>query len=337
MRVLVTGRLGRTSQGVETVLESLGVVMDREYFHQGDGDVAEFKKDRVTRVASEGVEQITFHEDSPEHLQSLAELSGSPNCNVDLTVVRACNHRAASVANQFELPFSCPFPSFDADSATTDNQWGTPSLTLSFRFPSKGFIFRPENLRRIAFLRESSLHLIALFIFFTGRISTRGRYVRLIVPPQEESAAVPEDWRRNKAIRDGEDDFHITLINAKELGGVARCLKRVVGKQYAWHALHIALSKMSLEWEKVGLGAAASTDKKQASAFLVCNWEGGNKLRETVGLAPMNFHVTLGFRSNDVHGVSKDNHTVIAGLNECARDPETIQSRLLMLFGAPER
>jgi hypothetical protein len=51
---------------------------------------------------------------------------------------------------------------------------------------------------------------------------------------------------------------------------------------------------------------------KDVAYFRVLHWPPLNALRRELGLAPVDLHVTVGFKSADVHGVRKDRNTLCA-------------------------
>lgn len=65
----------------------------------------------------------------------------------------------------------------------------------------------------------------------------------------------------------------------------------------------------SVAFELKGVGRA--TDGKNEAWFIVCSSPELNKWRESVGLAPKDFHITLGFDAKDVHNVAKDETTLV--------------------------
>jgi len=108
--------------------------------------------------------------------------------------------------------------------------------------------------------------------------------------------------------RDG-DKAHITLVGPKEAKEfiAARALKDNISKSLAEKSIKEELSQVNVESFTVkGLGHVTLEDKE--AYFVVIDWPSGLSLREKFGLNPQgqDFHITVGFKNGDVHGVRKD-------------------------------
>jgi len=108
---------------------------------------------------------------------------------------------------------------------------------------------------------------------------------------------VSKDFIHNQVTRDA-GIHHITLIFKKELEVSKNILKTLVDDL-----------KSVKGWDKiiiVGLGQV----KNQVYYYVVL-WPAGNAFREKLGLKPKNFHITVGFKESDIHGVDKGLTTLI--------------------------
>ena len=101
------------------------------------------------------------------------------------------------------------------------------------------------------------------------------------------------DYRANQAQRD-HHSFHITLINPFEYQKLDK--NKVTTGQM-------------LSFNLVGLGKAEKPGK--AAYFVIANSNDGQFYRQQLLLKPKDFHVTLGFKPQDVFGVSKGADTLI--------------------------
>ena len=101
------------------------------------------------------------------------------------------------------------------------------------------------------------------------------------------------DYRENQAKRD-HHSFHVTLINPFEYQKLSPS--------------QVKTGQM-LTVNLVGLGHAQKPGK--AAYFVVANSADGRFYRQQLLLKPKDFHVTLGFKPQDVFGVSKGADSLI--------------------------
>jgi hypothetical protein len=85
--------------------------------------------------------------------------------------------------------------------------------------------------------------------------------------------------------------------------------------------LRVCASRLSSSGGPAELGVGRATLGKDVAYYRVLNWPPLNALRRELGLAPVDLHVTVGFKNADVHGVRKGRHTL------CAPDAEDHCSR----------
>jgi len=101
-----------------------------------------------------------------------------------------------------------------------------------------------------------------------------------------------EAYRANQIKRD-HHAFHVTLINPYE---------------YKELALPISVGD-SFSVDLLGLGAVKK--ESQATYFVVAQSNWADEFRKALGLSAKDLHVTLGFKPNDIYGVSKNAQTLI--------------------------
>lgn len=99
-------------------------------------------------------------------------------------------------------------------------------------------------------------------------------------------------YRKNQALRD-HHTFHITLVNPYELQTLNKDIE--FGGKFSVSLL--------------GLGRVEKDDK--TTYFVVAKSPQAQFFRQKLTLNPKDFHVTLGFKSQDVFGVSKDETSLI--------------------------
>jgi len=62
-------------------------------------------------------------------------------------------------------------------------------------------------------------------------------------------------------------------------------------------------------WRCLGVGSV--TENSNQAWYCVVDWPDANTLRQSLGLPPSDFHITLGYRYSDIHGVRKDESTLL--------------------------
>lgn len=69
---------------------------------------------------------------------------------------------------------------------------------------------------------------------------------------------------------------------------------------------------------ELGLGRAASKDGSCVAYYRVLQWPEANRVRVELGLEPTDFHITVGFKTQDIHGVRKDVTTLCEPAEEAS-------------------
>eukprot|EP00746_Dinoflagellata_sp_MGD_P165167 gnl/MRDRNA2_/MRDRNA2_94281_c0_seq1.p1 gnl/MRDRNA2_/MRDRNA2_94281_c0~~gnl/MRDRNA2_/MRDRNA2_94281_c0_seq1.p1 ORF type:complete len:1416 (+),score=292.18 gnl/MRDRNA2_/MRDRNA2_94281_c0_seq1:81-4250(+) len=154
--------------------------------------------------------------------------------------------------------------------------------------------------------------------FIRGIVVLHGESVDEVA--QKGLDRVPQDWQAKRVERDG-NSFHITFLTKGDLQDVARSLRNDELESIHWSndlprpdpedygsIVHAAVQLLRrqpacLEWIDVGEGRAR--DDGGEAAFRVVLWQSGTAVRRALGLAPHDFHISLGFRGHDVHGKGK--------------------------------
>lgn len=152
------------------------------------------------------------------------------------------------------------------------------------------------------------------YLFFTGYIGLKGSTVEYSANRWKHK--VDEDYIKKREQRDGEH-HHITLVNKKELESIVEKLKIEDSVKYSSiNFKHIASTLMKdisnqvkNDWIEKGLGKLVDQDNE--AFFVVVSWESLNNWRKARGLAPRDFHITLGFKTADIHDKPKDESSLI--------------------------
>jgi len=105
-----------------------------------------------------------------------------------------------------------------------------------------------------------------------------------------------EELKSYRDLRDGEDSYHMTIIEPREFRKVARELKQAGDK--------LQLPKSPMRFAVYGIGTAESESSQ--SWFAVCRSQTVDSWRKALGLPAKDLHITLAFGAEgDVHGVPK--------------------------------
>lgn len=108
-----------------------------------------------------------------------------------------------------------------------------------------------------------------------------------------------EEYVQNQQNRDG-GSYHITLINTIDYNG----LINRIGLDKFTTTIQNILKYPVTDLKFMGLGKAQRNDN--VSYFVVVESEQLDSIVDHFGLPEKDFHVTLGFRHKDVHGVRKN-------------------------------
>ena len=140
------------------------------------------------------------------------------------------------------------------------------------------------------------------------------------VPVQKPNLQIPtkdaHELEQNKFERDGHE-WHITVVGAKEINQAIKNLKAEnpeLSKKQAKQQIKdtvINNFKENVKTSPTYKGVGMVEDEDNAAYFVVVDWPEMQNVRHNIGLNDKDFHVTLGFKIKDIHGIPKDNSTLI--------------------------
>jgi atypical dual specificity phosphatase len=114
---------------------------------------------------------------------------------------------------------------------------------------------------------------------------------------------VPAAFQRNRAKRDG-DQYHITVLSKDDV--------RASIKDRSYAAFFESIAPFAVDdWVDLGLGKAIDRNTNDKAYYKVLHWPGGAAVRHLLQLPAIDFHITVGFNVHDVHGVCKDQSTLL--------------------------
>eukprot|EP00429_Kryptoperidinium_foliaceum_P004528 CAMPEP_0176025232 /NCGR_PEP_ID=MMETSP0120_2-20121206/12340_1 /TAXON_ID=160619 /ORGANISM="Kryptoperidinium foliaceum, Strain CCMP 1326" /LENGTH=612 /DNA_ID=CAMNT_0017358413 /DNA_START=42 /DNA_END=1881 /DNA_ORIENTATION=- len=135
------------------------------------------------------------------------------------------------------------------------------------------------------------------------------------------AAGVPEAWKQKLRERDGEVNWKITFLCKVDLQRLAAGLrdgslqwpgdaKPAAGADGSFAEAEIAIAAAQL----LAVDEGRVSDGDAEAVYRIVLWPAGNHVRRALGLLASDFHITLGFRSRDVHGKSKGLMTLKGGV-----------------------
>ncbi|KAL6056177.1 DNA-binding protein SMUBP-2 [Balamuthia mandrillaris] len=141
---------------------------------------------------------------------------------------------------------------------------------------------------------------------------------------RQDQDIVSQAYRSNRERRDGRD-YHITLLTKAELqllfqqqsqGNETDSSSSSFASSFSefkTRMLDRAEQEVEDDWQDVGLGRVQASGKKDNNEvyFRVLDWPSGARFREALGLQEKDFHITVGFRHQDIHHVRKDRFTLV--------------------------
>jgi tRNA nucleotidyltransferase (CCA-adding enzyme) len=133
------------------------------------------------------------------------------------------------------------------------------------------------------------------------------------VPVSDPKVRLPEAGLKDRG------EFHITVINPDETRElmdrkgwtIERLRSEIEGHRFQSRPDYRCLGR--------------AEDGENAVYFIVVKWPEAQEFRERLGLGPYDFHITLGFRTNDIHGIPKNASACIGKLREVS-EPLTEQT-----------
>lgn len=118
---------------------------------------------------------------------------------------------------------------------------------------------------------------------------------------------------------------HITLVSPQEVSMMATkmktdrlfCLKKFYDELFGTSFGVVGIGRAECSG-KQGHNSCARNNgidaETETTYFAVVEWPEAQVFRQKLGLPPAHFHITLGFRDKDIHGVAKDFTTIIQPL-----------------------
>mmetsp|Transcript_116983 Transcript_116983/g.303290 ORF Transcript_116983/g.303290 Transcript_116983/m.303290 type:complete len:1405 (-) Transcript_116983:112-4326(-) len=211
-----------------------------------------------------------------------------------------------------------------------------------------------ENAQTLA--SDGSVQLTLL----RGVVAICGQGVDQAAATALASAQVPDDWQERRRKRDGAGGFHLTFLTKADMQIAAERLQDSSGDEASpsWleelpeaaqrpnpkdlasvaraAAALVQAHATALTWAPVGVGRAR--DEGSEAAFVAVAWPAGAAVRRKLGLDPLDFHITLGFSSHDIHGRSKGVSTVAGGVPDTqgVHPLASLARRLLDAGGGPD-
>ena len=103
---------------------------------------------------------------------------------------------------------------------------------------------------------------------------------------------VPEEYKLNQQKRD-QNKYHITIVSSQESSNIAN------------------FDDITIENDLLnfGLGKSQKNDNEIYYLIVYCNYF--DKIRNELNLKPKDYHITLGFKFNDIHNIDKSLNNII--------------------------
>ncbi|KAL0479157.1 hypothetical protein AKO1_008010 [Acrasis kona] len=161
---------------------------------------------------------------------------------------------------------------------------------------------------------------------YFGYVGLFGSSIDNIASSHVKQHGVDRAYIRKRVKRDG-PIHHVTLMTRPEINSALKNLESI--KEYEQYfekeklengteqerieiLLNVIGQVVGDDYQPLGLGKTVRAEEDNNVAyFVVINWPSAQELRKKLGLEPYHFHVTVAFKSNDIHGVSKDESTLL--------------------------
>jgi len=177
----------------------------------------------------------------------------------------------------------------------------TAAEVIGLAHSSRGFgKNRYLSLRK---LQVSSSLEIEDYFQCTSYICLKGPSVDLAA--QRVQQQIPQDYCLKRERRDGKE-HHITILSKIELGTLG--LEKNSDRSN-FEKLMDRVQKIEDNWIDEGVGKALQGENE--AFFKVLTWPSANLFREELGLPHSQFHITIGFKLSDIHGIDKSKATLI--------------------------
>jgi len=135
-------------------------------------------------------------------------------------------------------------------------------------------------------------------------MSQKVHYIKgtLAVETRRPSFSLPPDFQSR-------GEYHITVLDPRD----AKVLKQAHGcSNQGLEEWMKSQHGATISGTPQSLGIGRASDGSNEAYFEVIDWPEAQQWRGEQGLGPKDFHVTVGFKGSDVHGVPKDRSTIIS-------------------------
>ncbi|KAF0973492.1 hypothetical protein FDP41_008196 [Naegleria fowleri] len=131
---------------------------------------------------------------------------------------------------------------------------------------------------------------------------------------------VPKEYQKKKDDRDKSSHHHITLMLKEDVKKALEALPNVfpdflppnanAESLNIEHLLNVMAQNVNFsEIKCLGIGRQAKGSDE--TLFLVVEWPSANSFLQKVNATTRDFHITLGFKDKDIHGVAKNYTTLL--------------------------
>jgi len=159
-------------------------------------------------------------------------------------------------------------------------------------------------------------------VFNGGYLGLNGEIVEDCCDKHKEMIEkhVPRDYVKKKEERDKGGHHHITLMLKQDVKKAIESLPSTFPSLIPANATASSLTIEDLlnvmektldlsDLKPLGIGRVAKSGAE--ALFVVVEWPSANQFLNTVGADKRDFHVTLGFKDKDIHGVAKNQTTLL--------------------------
>ncbi|KAL9647421.1 hypothetical protein ABK040_006784 [Willaertia magna] len=128
---------------------------------------------------------------------------------------------------------------------------------------------------------------------------------------------IPRAYEKKREERDKTKNHHLTLMLKRDIKQVIEKLPSAYpalvkqGETPTIQTIIDALAHEVFLSDFKVLGIGKQTKSENETVFIVIEWPSANQFLENVGLERKDFHITIGFKSEDIHGVAKNQNTLI--------------------------
>eukprot|EP01128_Nolandella_sp_AFSM9_P005409 TRINITY_DN25_c3_g1_i1.p1 TRINITY_DN25_c3_g1~~TRINITY_DN25_c3_g1_i1.p1 ORF type:complete len:281 (-),score=51.68 TRINITY_DN25_c3_g1_i1:130-972(-) len=125
------------------------------------------------------------------------------------------------------------------------------------------------------------------------------------VAARKDIESVDAQFISNRVQRDQCEENHVTILNMYEVKSLFDDDESLTKKSLLEKCQEI----LKDDWSDEGLGTIIEGDNQVF--YKVLSWPSADLLRVELGLSPATFHITVGFKQSDIHGVKKNKKTLV--------------------------